>query len=420
MNSRQIREIARNRILVVDGAMGTLIQGHGLTESDFRGRLFASHTCDVQGNNDLLSLTRPDVIAGIHRTYLEAGADIIKTNTFNASAISQADYQTEGHVYDMNLASARLACEAADEFTAESPDQPRFVAGDLGPTNRSASLSPDVEKPGYRNVSFDDLRVAYYEQARGLLDGGIDIFLVETVFDTLNSKAALFAIKTLQEERQTDLPVWVSGTITDSSGRTGPFVPVNAAAIPSSMIESELFGHTKGAFTGAGADRIGLFEQADDGTFYLNEIADSSPEFQAKLLQVLETRTVRRLGDNEERPVSFRLIAATNHDLQKAISEQNFRLDLFHRLNEIPIHLPPLAERREDIPALVHHFLTECGLDLANNGNGQDYERLAGLLTSLPWPGNVRELKAMISRLWIESHGDMSRSGQACQTGAFS
>ncbi len=219
-DNRKLHRIARDRILVVDGAMGTLIQSHNLTESDFRGDSFASHPCDLQGNNDLLPLTRPDIIAGIHRTYLEAGADIIKTNTFNASAVSQSDYQTEHLVYDMNLTSARLARECADEFSRKTPDQPRFVAGDLGPTNRSTSLSPDVEKPGYRDVSFDDLRIAYYEQARGLLDGGIDIFLVETVFDTLNAKAALFAIKTLQEERQTNLPVWVSGTITDSSGRT--------------------------------------------------------------------------------------------------------------------------------------------------------------------------------------------------------
>ncbi len=193
------------------------------------------------------------------------------------------------------------------------------------------------------------------------------------------------------------------------SGRTGRFVSVNAAAVPGSMIESELFGHSKGAFTGATTDRAGLFEQANDGTFYLNEIADASLEFQAKLLQVLETRTVRRLGDNQERPVSFRLIAATNHDLQKAINEQKFRLDLFHRLREIPIHLPPLSERTEDIPALVDHILKESGIDSSRNGNRGDIERLARLLSSYPWPGNVRDLRSRVKQLTITAQGDLGR-----------
>ncbi len=193
------------------------------------------------------------------------------------------------------------------------------------------------------------------------------------------------------------------------SGRTGPFVPVNAAAVPETMIESELFGHSKGAFTGAAHDRVGLFEQANEGTFYLNEIADASLPFQAKLLQVLETRTVRRIGDNEERPVSFRLIAATNHDLQEAISAQTFRLDLFHRLNEIPLHLPRLGDRREDIPDLVEYFLTLSGIDVSQNGNGHDLERLAGLLSLLPWPGNVRELKARVGGMVVKARGDLGR-----------
>jgi 5-methyltetrahydrofolate--homocysteine methyltransferase len=218
--SEELRALMAERVLVLDGAMGTVIQGHGLGDVDYRGERFADWTQDVQGNADLLSLTRPDVIGGIHRSYLEAGADIVGTNTFNAQRISQADYGMGELTREMNLASARLARTAADEVTAEDPARPRFVAGALGPANRTASISPDVNDPGYRNVSFTELAEAYLEQAAALVDGGVDLLLVETVFDTLNAKAAIFALETLFEERARRWPVVVSGTITDASGRT--------------------------------------------------------------------------------------------------------------------------------------------------------------------------------------------------------
>lgn len=206
---------ARERILLLDGAMGTMIQRYRLEEKDYRGARFADYDRDIKGNNDILCLTQPDIIREIHLAYLDAGADIIETNTFNANAISQADYGMEELAYEINLAAARLAREAVEQYGQE-----RFVAGALGPTNRTASISPDVNNPGYRAVSFDDLRQAYYDQARGLLDGGADILLVETIFDTLNAKAAIFAIETLFEERGIQVPVMISGTITDASGRT--------------------------------------------------------------------------------------------------------------------------------------------------------------------------------------------------------
>ena len=213
---KTIQEISKERILLIDGAMGTMLQAYQLEEADFRGDRFKDHPSDLKGNNDLLSLSRPDVVEAIHTAYLEAGADLIETNTFNANAISQSDYGTEDLVYEINLKSAKIARKSADKFSHD----PRFVCGALGPTNRTASLSPDVNDPGFRNVSFDELAVAYGEQVRGLLDGGVDVLLVETVFDTLNCKAALFAIQSLLEERGEKVPIIVSGTITDASGRT--------------------------------------------------------------------------------------------------------------------------------------------------------------------------------------------------------
>ena len=215
-----IREILEKRILILDGAMGTMIQRHKLEEEDFRGNRFKDFEHPLKGNNDLLSLTRPDIIRDIHREYYASGADIAETNTFSGTTIAQADYHLEDIVYELNYESARLAREAADEFTAKEPHKPRFVAGSLGPTNRTASMSPDVNDPGFRAVSFEELRVAYREQAKGLIEGGSDLLLVETVFDTLNAKAALFAIDELQEELGSNLPIMVSGTITDASGRT--------------------------------------------------------------------------------------------------------------------------------------------------------------------------------------------------------
>jgi 5-methyltetrahydrofolate--homocysteine methyltransferase len=209
--------ILRQRIAIIDGAMGTMIQRHHLTEADFRGERFASHPKDLKGNNDLLVMTRPDVISEIHAAYLAAGADIIETNTFGATSIAQEDYGL-GHIArEMNLAAARLAREAADRYS--TPDKPRFVAGALGPTPRTASISPDVNDAGARNVSFDQLKDAYREQAEALLEGGCDLFLVETIFDTLNAKAAIFALDELMEDSGERLPVIISGTVTDASGR---------------------------------------------------------------------------------------------------------------------------------------------------------------------------------------------------------
>jgi 5-methyltetrahydrofolate--homocysteine methyltransferase len=215
-----IRDILSKRILILDGAMGTMIQRHKLEEEDFRGERFKNFDHPLKGNNDLLSLIRPDIIKDIHREYFNAGADIVETNTFSGTTIAQADYYLEDIVYELNYESAKIAREVADEFISTEPNKPRFVAGSIGPTNRTASMSPDVNDPGFRAVSFEELRVAYREQTRGLIDGGSDLLLVETVFDTLNAKAALFAIDELQEELGTNLPIMVSGTITDASGRT--------------------------------------------------------------------------------------------------------------------------------------------------------------------------------------------------------
>lgn len=211
---------ASERILVIDGAMGTMIQSHSLSEADFRGARFAGHNHDVRGNGDLLTLTQPDIIAGIHAQYLEAGADILLTNTFNSTVIAQADYGLTSLVRELNYESARLARRVADTYTAQTPGKPRFVAGAIGPTNRTASISPDVNDPGFRNVRFDELRAAYAQAAAALIDGGADIMLIETVFDTLNCKAAIFAVEEVFEEKGFRLPVIISGTITDLSGRT--------------------------------------------------------------------------------------------------------------------------------------------------------------------------------------------------------
>ena len=208
------------KILVLDGAMGTMLQRYNFTEEDYRGDRFKDWEHSLKGNNDLLSLTQPGAIAEVHAKYLEAGADIIETNTFSGTTIAMADYHMENLVYELNFESAKIARKVCDEFTAKNPDKPRFVAGSIGPTNRTASLSPDVNDPGFRAVTFDELRIAYKQQSEALLDGGSDILLVETIFDTLNAKAALFAIDEIQEERGIQIPIMVSGTITDASGRT--------------------------------------------------------------------------------------------------------------------------------------------------------------------------------------------------------
>ncbi len=213
-------EILCDRILLLDGAMGTMIQRHKLSEEDFRNERLKNHPSPLQGNNDLLSITRPAIIKDIHAQYFKAGADIAETNTFSGTTIAQADYGLQDWVYELNYQSAKLAKEVATTFTASTPEKPRFVAGAMGPTNRTASLSPDVNDPSFRAVTFESLRIAYRQQAEALLDGGVDILLVETIFDTLNAKAALFAIDELKKERKIDTPVMVSGTITDASGRT--------------------------------------------------------------------------------------------------------------------------------------------------------------------------------------------------------
>lgn len=215
-----IKKALQHRILVLDGAMGTMLQRYNFSEEDFRGERFKDYPSSLKGNNDLLSLTQPQAIAEIHRKYFEAGADIVETNTFSSTTIAMADYNLESIVYELNFESAKIAKEIADAFTKANPEQPRFVAGSIGPTNKTASLSPDVNKPEFRAITFDELRIAYKQQVEALIDGGVDVLLVETIFDTLNAKAALFAIEEVKEERNIDIPIMVSGTITDASGRT--------------------------------------------------------------------------------------------------------------------------------------------------------------------------------------------------------
>jgi len=221
MNIKEtLNDLASKQILILDGAMGTMIQRYGLKEEDFRGNTYTNHPSDLKGNNDLLSITRPDIIHAIHTEYLEAGADIIETNTFSGTWIAQADYHLEKEVYRINYEGAKVAKQACLDFMQKHPERKCFVAGAFGPTNRTASLSPDVNNPGYRAITFDQLVDAYSEQATALIDGGADRLLIKTVFDTLNCKAALFAVEKIQREKGTALPVMVSGTITDASGRT--------------------------------------------------------------------------------------------------------------------------------------------------------------------------------------------------------
>ena len=217
---RNIWQEIEKKILVLDGAMGTMLQQYKFSEEDFRGEQFKNFHIPLQGNNDLLSITQPKAIKEIHAKYLEAGADIIETNTFSGTSIAMADYQLESIVYELNYQSAKIAKEVADEFSLKTPEKPRFVAGSIGPTNKTASMSPNVNDPAYRAVTFDELKTAYKEQVEALIDGGVDLLLVETIFDTLNAKAALFAIDEVKEERNIDIPIMVSGTITDASGRT--------------------------------------------------------------------------------------------------------------------------------------------------------------------------------------------------------
>lgn len=280
--------------MILDGAMGTMIQTYGLGEEEYRGTQFADHASPLKGNNDLLSITQPQVIAEIHSKFLEAGADIIETNTFNANSVSMEDYNMADQVRAINLAAARIAREQADQWSANTPDKHRFVAGSLGPTNKTASLSPDVNNPGFRAITFPELVALYKEQAHALIDGGVDLLLVETVFDTLNCKAALFAIMELQEELGTELPIMVSGTITDASGRTLSGQTVEA--FWNSVNHANLFSIGLNCALGAEQMRPYVQELSEVADCYVsahpnaglpNEMGgyDESPEFMAGVLE---------------------------------------------------------------------------------------------------------------------------------------
>ena len=228
---KSLYDVIKERILVLDGAMGTMIQSYNLKEEDFRGERFKNYSSSLKGNNDLLSITQPQIISEIHKKYLDSGADILETNTFSSNSISMADYNMEDLVYELNFKSAKIAKKLSNEYSIKDPSKPRFVAGSIGPTNKTASMSPDVSDPGFRAVTFDELVISYTEQIKGLVDGGVDILLLETIFDTLNAKAALFAIDTYMENNKLDIPLMVSGTITDQSGRTLSGQTVNAFMI---------------------------------------------------------------------------------------------------------------------------------------------------------------------------------------------
>ena len=228
---KSLYDVIKERILVLDGAMGTMIQSYNLKEEDFRGERFKNYSSSLKGNNDLLSITQPQIISEIHKKYLDSGADILETNTFSSNSISMADYNMEDLVYELNFESAKIAKKLTDEYNIKNASKPRFVAGSIGPTNKTASMSPDVSDPGFRAITFDELVISYTEQIKGLVDGGVDILLLETIFDTLNAKAALFAIDTYMENNKLDIPLMVSGTITDQSGRTLSGQTVNAFMI---------------------------------------------------------------------------------------------------------------------------------------------------------------------------------------------
>ena len=228
---KSLYDVIKERILVLDGAMGTMIQTYNLKEEDFRGERFKNYLSPLKGNNDLLSITQPQIISEIHKKYLESGADILETNTFSSNSISMADYNMEDLVYELNFESTKIAKKLTDEYNIKDPSKPRFVAGSIGPTNKTASMSPDVSDPGFRAITFDELVISYTEQIKGLVDGRVDILLLETIFDTLNAKAALFAIDTYMENNKLNIPLMVSGTITDQSGRTLSGQTVNAFMI---------------------------------------------------------------------------------------------------------------------------------------------------------------------------------------------
>lgn len=291
---KNIRDILKKRILVLDGAMGTMIQRHNLTEEDFRGERYKDHSCSLKGNNDLLSITQPDIIKEIHALYFEAGADIAETNSFGSTWIAQDDYELAKDVYDINYAAAKIAKEVAIEYTEKTPEKPRFVAGSMGPTTKLASMSPDVNDPGFRNITFEELVGAFKEQAGALIDGGADLLLVETITDTLNAKAALFAIDEIQKEKGTDLPIMISGTITDASGRT--LSGQNTEAFLISVEHSKPLTIGLNCALGANAlrpylkiikEKGGGFVSAHPNAGLPNEMGeyDESPEFMAEQIK---------------------------------------------------------------------------------------------------------------------------------------
>ncbi|MCL4149276.1 UNVERIFIED_CONTAM: hypothetical protein GTU68_025629, partial [Idotea baltica] len=332
-----IQTAAKNRILVLDGAMGTMIQRLKFSEEDYRGERFKNYDSPLQGNNDLLSLTQPDAIAKIHRQYLEAGADILETNTFNSNSISMEDYNMQDLVYEINKESAALAKKEAVTMTALTPDKPRYVAGSIGPTNRTASLSPDVNDPGFRAVSFDDLFKAYYEQISGLVDGGSDLLLIETIFDTLNAKAALYAAQKYMEDKNVTLPVMISGTITDASGRTLSGQTAEAFAI--SMSHFPLF--SIGFNCALGGDQLMPYVQtvSEKSDFNIsahpnaglpNEFGayDQSPEEMAKILEGYFDRGILNIvgGCCGTTPEHIRAIAEVAAQHQPRTSEPEPKL----------------------------------------------------------------------------------------------
>lgn len=295
MQSKTILESIQERILILDGAMGTMIQRHKLEENDFREGWFEDSKKPLKGNNDLLSLTRPEIIKDIHRAYFEAGADIVETNTFSGTTVAQADYDLESAVYDINFHGAKIAKEVANEFTLKEPNKPRYVAGSIGPTTKLSSMSPDVNDPGFRAITFDELVVAFEEQVTALMDGGCDLLLVETVTDTLNAKAALFAIQNVFEKKGETLPIMVSGTITDASGRTLTGQTTEAFLV--SIQHMPLLSVGLNCALGAEDMKPYLKVMADKSEFYVsahpnaglpNELGayDQSPEMMAGYVEV--------------------------------------------------------------------------------------------------------------------------------------
>ena len=262
-----IKEINK-KILILDGAMGTMIQSYNLKEEDFRGNRFKNHPVPLKGKNDLLSITKPKIIKKIHKKYLQSGADIIETNTFSSNSISMADYNMEDLVYELNFESAKIAKKLSDDYSIKDPSKPRFVAGSIGPTNKTASMSPDVSDPGFRAITFDELVISYTEQAKALIDGGVDIILLETIFDTLNAKAALYALDTLMEKSATKIPIMVSGTITDKRGRTLSGQTVNAFMISVSHMPIFSIGFN----CALGADKLMPYVKrlSDKSEFYVS------------------------------------------------------------------------------------------------------------------------------------------------------